>query len=121
MSDDPMVAQAARAAAKALAPQYGARLEAEVEAALYDAGEAKPPSRYTDPVAVSGLIVAIAQLAYPIYSDLRRRAGKPAKDTLARSVRVEWRKEHHLTAEGETIIEIVSAEYTELGDNDNGD
>ena len=44
-------------------------------------------------------LVAIAQLAYPIYSDLRRRAGKPAKDTLARSVRVEWRKERHLTAD----------------------
>jgi hypothetical protein len=89
-----------------------------VEAALYNAGEAKPPSQYTDPVAVSGLIVAIAQLAYPIYMDLKKRAGKPAKDALARSVRVEWRKEHHLTADGEKIIEIVSAEITEFGDEE---
>ena len=120
MSDD-LVARAARAAAKELAPRYGARLEAEVEAALYNAGEAQPPSQYTDPVAVSGLVVAIAQLAYPIYSDLRRRAGKPAKDTLARSVRVEWRKERHLTADAEKVIEIVSAEVTELGDTETGD
>ena len=117
MSDEPRVAQAARAAAKELAPQYGARLQAEVEAALHSGGEGEPPPQYTDPVALSGVIVAVAALGWQVYRDLK----KPGKEALATRLRVEWRTEHHLTADAETIIEIVSAEYTERGDDDNGD
>jgi hypothetical protein len=108
------VAAAARAAARELAPQYGPRLEAEVEAALHGAGEAGPPQRY-DPVAIGALIVAIAQLAYQIYSDRRDRGEKPSPDTLSRTVRVEYRREHELTASGEKIIETISKEITTRG------
>jgi hypothetical protein len=109
VSDDPMVAQAARAAAKELAPQYGARIEAEVEAALYNAGEATPPPQFFDPVAVGSLIVAVAALGWQMYRDLK----KPSKDAIATRLRVEWRKEHQLTADAEKVIEIVSAEIVE--------
>src|SRR5215469_9984062 len=71
VSDDPMVAQAARAAAKELAPQYGERLAMEVEAALHDAGKAEPP-QFFDPVALSGVIVAIAALGWQVYRDLKK-------------------------------------------------
>ena len=113
MSYEPVVAEAARAAAKQLVPQYGARVEAEVEAALYSAGDERPPDQFIDPIAVSSLIVAIATFIYPIYSDWKKRGEKPTRDTLARKGRVEWRREHELTADGERIIEIVSAEYIE--------
>jgi len=52
-------------------------------------------------------------LLYPIYSDHKKKGEKPAKDALARKARVEWRRERELTADGEKIIEIVSAEIIE--------
>ena len=113
MNYEPVVEEAARAAAKQLVPQYGARVEAEVEAALHSAGEAPQPSQYIDPVSLGILIVAIATFIYPIYSDHKKKGEKPAKDALARKARVEWRRERELTADGEKIIEIVSAEIIE--------
>jgi hypothetical protein len=115
MRDD-VAAIAARAAARKLAPQYGARLEADVEAALRSAGEPGPPPQFSDPVALGALIVAIAQLAYQIYSDRKGRGEKPSTDTLSRTVRVEYRREHELTANGEKIIEAISKEITTRGD-----
>src|SRR5215472_4453296 len=103
-----MVAQAARAAAGELAPQYGPRLAMEVEAALNNAGEAEPP-QFFDPVAVGGLIVSMAALGWQVYRDLK----KPSREALATRLRVEWRKEHHLTADAEKVIEVVSAEIVE--------
>jgi hypothetical protein len=115
---DDVVAVAARAAAKELAPEYGARIEAEVEAALYGAGEVGPPSQFTDPVAVSALIVGIAQLAYPIYSDYKKRGEKLAKDTLTRRVRVKARETRNLTQDDERVIEIVVEQIITLGDDE---
>jgi hypothetical protein len=121
VSYEPVVAEAARAAARQFVAQYGVRVEAEVEAALHSEGEgeAKLPGQYADPIAVASLIVAIATFLYPIYSDWKKQhGGKPAKDDLARKGRVEWRREHELTKDGEKIIEILSAEYTESGDQE---
>ena len=113
MSYEPVVAEAARAAAKQLVPEYGARVEAEVEAVLHGADSRKSSNQFIDPVAVGGLIVAIAQLAYQIYSDHKKKGEKPAKDVVERRVRVERRREVDLTAAEEKIIEIVSAEIIE--------
>jgi len=117
VSDD-MAARAARATAKELAPQYGQRLEAGVEAALYSTGESKPPSQYFDPVAVGSLIVSIATLAWQIYSDRKKQGEKPTKDTMARVLRLERSKSIDLTAAEENIIEMVSAEIIKLSDTD---
>lgn len=68
------VAEAARAAARQLVPQYGDRVEAEVEAAIYGIDAAKPPSQFFDPVAIGGLIVAVATLAWQVYNDIKSRA-----------------------------------------------
>jgi hypothetical protein len=113
---DEVVTAAARAAARELAPQYGARVEADVEAALYSAGKSEPPPQFFDPIALGGLIVAIATLAYQVYSDRKKDGHKPSKDTVARAVRVERRKYSDLTAAEEKIIEIVSAEIITSGD-----
>jgi hypothetical protein len=118
VSYDPVVAEAAQAAAKQLVPQYGARVEAEVEAALYGPGEAQPPSQYIDPVSLGILIVAVATLAYQIYSDRKKEGKNPTKDALATGVRVERRREVDLTATELKIIEIVSAEIVQRGDSD---
>jgi hypothetical protein len=117
---DEVVAAAARAAARELAPQYGARVEADVEAALYSAGKSEPPPQFFDPIALGGLIVAIATLAYQVYSDRKKDGHKPSKDTVARAVRVERRKYSDLTAAEEKIIEIVSAEIITFGDDELG-
>ena len=62
-------ATAARAAAQRLAADYGPALPQHVEAALH--APAEPPTRYVDPVAIGGLIVAVATLAWTVYHDLR--------------------------------------------------
>jgi hypothetical protein len=118
VSYDPVVAKAARAVAREFAPEYGARVEAEVETALYSAGETQPPSRFFDPVAVGELIVAVAALAWQVYSEIRSRGEKPAQDALERRIRVERRREVDLTTSEVKIIEIVSAEIIRLGDED---
>jgi hypothetical protein len=115
VSYEPVVAEAARAAARQLAARYGPRVEAEVEATLY-AEEEGPPPQFVDPVAVGGLIVAIATLAYQIYSDHKKQGEKPTRDAIERRVRVERRREVDLTAAEEKIIEIVSAEIVQRGD-----
>jgi hypothetical protein len=115
---DDAIAAAARAAARELAPQYGARLEADVEAALYSAGESRPPSQFFDPVALGSLIVAAAALAYQVYRDRKKDGEKPSKETVARAVRIERRRYSDLTAAEEKVIEIVSAEVVTLEDDE---
>lgn len=120
MSYEAVVAEAARAAAQQLIPQYGPRVTAEVEAALYAPGEPGPPQQYFDPVAIGALILAVAQFAYQVYSDRKKKGEKPTRDTVARAVRVEWRKETDLSAGAEKVIEIVSAEIVQRGDDGDG-
>jgi hypothetical protein len=113
VSYDPVVAEAARAAARQLAPQYGPRAEAEVEAALRAGGEDGPPRQFNDWVAIGSLIVSAAALAWQVYRDLKKPDEKPTQDAVTRRARVEWRKETDLTSGAEKIIEIVTAEIIE--------
>lgn len=71
-------ADAARAAAAILAPDLGPTLPTEVEAALADR---QHPGRYIDPVSLASLIVAIATLAWTIYSDQRDHTPDPPPPT----------------------------------------
>lgn len=102
---------AARAAAEQLAADYGPGLAADVEAALYAEGTAQRPGQYIDPVSVGSLIVAIATLAWTVYSGLRKKTPEPAPGVVARHVRAELR-EHSGTSQQETerITEIVVTE-----------
>ncbi|MFJ7325322.1 hypothetical protein ACIQVN_03595 [Streptomyces cyaneofuscatus] len=86
------IEQGARAAAQRLtAPAY-ANLAHEVEVALHNRGADRRPVQYTDPMALAGLIVSIATLAWTVYNDIRSRnsaAPAPAPDIVARRVRLE--------------------------------
>jgi hypothetical protein len=115
---DDVVAAAARATATELAPQYGPRVEAEVEAALHGAGEVKPPSQFTDPVAIGSLIVSIAALVYQMYRDHKKDGEKPSKDTLTRRARVKVRESRNLTQTDERVIEITAEQIITLGDDE---
>ena len=109
---DPAAA-AARAAAVVLAPQLGAGLPAEVEAALAARGTHQRPNRYLDPVSLAGLIVAIATLAWTIYNDQRSRTSSPPPEIIARQVRIILREQDTAMPEGtEHITEIIATEIT---------
>ena len=88
---DPVVdaegaARGARAAAVRLAPEFGAGLPVDVEAALHKSAGG---DRYLDPVSVSALVVSAAQFAWTIYIDLKAKSAKPSREVVARRVRVE--------------------------------
>ncbi|NDU77730.1 hypothetical protein GWI34_34735 [Actinomadura sp. DSM 109109] len=84
-----IVQQAARGAAERLAPEYGERLRADVEAALHSGDGVTRHERY-DPVAIGGLIVSVATLAWTIYQDHRKKHDeRPPVQVVIRTVRIE--------------------------------
>lgn len=108
-------ADAAWAAALILAPELGAGLPADVEAALHarDAGDSgqRRADQYLDPIALGTLIVAIATLAWSIYADQRKRTEHPDKEIIARQARLTLRQQGDSTPpETGKIIEIVVTE-----------
>ncbi len=110
MTTDP-IAAAARSVAGRLATEYGSGLAAEVDAALHTRGTVRPPDRYLDPVSLGSLIVAIATLAWSIYSDQLKKTSEPSPDVVARHVRAELRKQGGTgQQEIDHITEIVAIE-----------
>jgi hypothetical protein len=106
-------ADAARSAAAILAPDLGANLPAEVEAALAARGTQQRPDRYLDPVSLAGLIVAIATLAWNIYNDQRKHTPDPPADAIARQVRITLREQDTATPAGtDRITDVVVTEIT---------
>jgi len=95
--EDPMtpdlIAAAARAAAQRLAAEHGPGLPAEVEAALHTRDAGRRPGQYLDPVSLGTLIVAIATLAWTIYTDQRKHTPTPRPETVARQVRIQLRQQ----------------------------
>lgn len=106
--DDVGPARGARAAAVRLAPEFGAGLPADVEAALH---ESSGGDRYLDPVAVASLVISAAQFAWTIYIDLKKKSAKPSREVLARRVRVELADRTELEAGvRDRVIDVVVAE-----------
>jgi nitrogen fixation-related uncharacterized protein len=107
-------ADAARAAAAILAPDLGSHLPAEVEAALAARDIGQRPDRFLDPVSLAALIVAVATLAWTIYTDQRdRHHADPPADAVARQVRITLRDQDTALPPGtERITEIVATEIT---------
>jgi hypothetical protein len=112
MMTDDIVATIARATADQLAPELGARLPIEVEAALYSGGyDDGQPTQYFDVMGVGGLIVSLAQLAWSIYDGYRKKGQQPpTAPVLAREVRVKQREMTHVDGTQEKIIEYVVIE-----------
>lgn len=120
MTDPP--ADAARSAAAILAPDLGPNLPAQVEAALLarDAGE-QGPGQY-DPLAIAGLgigaaslVVSIAQLAWSILSEERKRSARPSRRSLERRIRISVRERDMPVPPGtDRIIDVVITEVVRL-------
>lgn len=107
---DDAVVRGARAAAGRLAREFGASLPADVEVALMVPQDERG-ARYLDPVAVAALIVSVAQLAWTLYTDLRKHTERPAPALVARMVRVQLADRTDLEpAERNRVIDIVVAE-----------
>jgi hypothetical protein len=99
-------AEGARAAARRLG------LVAEVEATLHaqDDGVGGELEQYFDPVALASLIVSAAALAWTVYTDLKKKAGKPPPDVVTRTVSTQLRRSQTLTGEQEETVTITVQE-----------
>ncbi len=109
---DPIATAAARATAQRLATEYGPGLTTDVEAVLHAQETAQRPGQYIDPISLGSLIVAIATLAWSIYSDQRKRTPSPPPDVVTRRVRIEMRKKNNNTSQRDTdrITKIIVSE-----------
>jgi len=106
-------AEAARSAAVILAPDLGRNLPVEVEAALAARAGDQRPDRFFDVVALGGLIVSVASLAWTVYANLRDRGHgqEPEADSITREVRIKLRERDELLPPGtERITEVVVTE-----------
>jgi hypothetical protein len=111
------VEQGARTAARRLAPKYGPRLEYDVEAVLYTRNANRQPDQYLDPISLGSLIVSVATLAWTVYKDLRKTTPQPAREVIARRVRVELpTTTEPQPADREQIIDIVVDEIIKHAD-----
>ena len=117
--NDP-VAIAARAAAQQLEDEAGSGLMTEVEAILATRESQSAPPQYVDPVALATLIVAIAGLAWTVYSDLRKRTAKPSAEVIARTVRV-IRRDQGQDDAPEHVIEVVVTEAIRAAGQENAE
>jgi hypothetical protein len=107
------VAIAARAAAQQLRAGAGPSLVAEVEIALAKRLPTREspsaPPQYGDPTALASLIVAIATLAWTVYTDLKERTAQPAPEVVTRTVRV-TRLDQGQAAAPDHIVEVIVTE-----------
>jgi hypothetical protein len=111
MSDP--ISEASRAAAEVLAAEFGPSLPANVEEALYarDVGHNRPMQYPVDSVAIGGLIVSIATLAWTVYTDQRKHTDEPSPESVARQVHVtQHERGDPATPEAERITEVVVTE-----------
>lgn len=118
MDEDPVEA-IARAAAQRLTPEYGQRLDVDVEAALYARDSDRGPEQY-DPVSVGILIVAIATLAWSIYTEHKKKTPNAAPDVVKRTVRSELRRQVDVTPDSAKVSEVIITEIVERVSNGQG-
>jgi hypothetical protein len=117
---DPAAA-AARAAAVILAPDLGPDLPAQVEAALLRDRSEQRPTHY-DPLVIIGLgtgaaslIVSIAQLAWAIYSDQRKRPPERSSDSIGLEIRMTLREQAAALPPGsERITDVIVTEIIRI-------
>ncbi|MFJ2650397.1 hypothetical protein ACIO1C_27210 [Streptomyces sp. NPDC087420] len=81
------IEQGARAAAQRLTTAHNPELTDDVEVALAAREATHGPDQYSDPVAISGLVVSVATFAWAVYNDIRSRSASATTDAVARRVR----------------------------------
>lgn len=106
---DDYVEQIAVAVASQLEPEFGSRTQIEVAAALSVRESSGGVAQY-DPVAIGALIVAIAQLAWDVYKDHRKKEPETPREQTEQVLRTEIRREFRATPSTERITEVVIAE-----------
>ena len=116
MSD--LIAIAARAAAQQFEAEAGPGLVAEVEAVLATRESPSAPPQYVDPTALASLIVAIASLAWTVYTDMKKRTAKPSAEVIARTVRVGLREQGQAAAPGHIVEVVVTEALRAAGDQE---
>jgi hypothetical protein len=110
------VATISRAAATRLATEGEPQVVVEVEATLA-AGPDGRRDQYVDPISLGALIVSAAALAWQVYTDLKDRNGKPAKEVVARRLRIQLQdSEHTPTPDDQKVIDIVVEETIKEGE-----
>ena len=105
----------ARRSAARLSGEIGASLPAVVEREL-QAGDEEQPAKYEPAslIALAGLLVSIASLAWTIYRDLKKETDKPSSEVLGRRVRVSVELPEGVTAEQrDLMIGVVVEEVVE--------
>ena len=113
---DGPVARNARAAAQLLAPGPGSSLTADVEAALHNRTSA-PLEQYIDPISLGALIVAVADLAWTIYTDLKAQTPLPSPQVITRRIRIELNDSAPIEpTERDHVIDVVVTETMEAID-----
>ncbi|MBB5874579.1 hypothetical protein F4553_008013 [Allocatelliglobosispora scoriae] len=117
MTTEP-VAAIARNVAQHLTTDHNPALIHQVEAALHQrtATAPTPPARYTDPVAIASLIVAIATVAWTVYNDLRKETPRPPIATITRTIRLQLDETHTIDDTTRRIIDITAEETIKYGD-----
>lgn len=105
---------ASRASAEQLAADYGPGLAADVEIALHAQRTAQRPGQYIDPASLGSLIVAIATLAWTIYTDLKRKTPDQPPEALARQISIHINGNEHRTRPGDEDGRITSIVITEI-------
>jgi hypothetical protein len=109
-SVDGPVARGARASAQRLAPGPGGSLTADVEAALHNHASAQP-EQYLDPISLGALIVAVADLTWTIYTDLKTETPRPSPQVIARRIRIELNDSAQIeVTERDRVIDVVVTE-----------
>jgi tetratricopeptide (TPR) repeat protein len=112
MAMEPEAADLARRAAAGLSGQFGARLPADIEAALQGGAAGR---QYIDPVtiALATLVLNVAKFAWDIYKDNKKAATPPPNaDAVARRIRLEVELPSDVT-EGQRD-QVVAAVIAEL-------
>ncbi len=102
MSDP--VTEGARAAGRRLG------IVADVEAALYAQDNAERSGQYFDPVALASLVISAATLAWTVYNDLKKKAAKPSRDLVTRTVTTQLRRSQNVDGDQEEAITITVQE-----------
>jgi hypothetical protein len=109
--NDP-VEDGARAAAQHLAAQYGSQLSAEVETVLRKRYAPASHDQYLDPVGLGGLIVAIATLAWTVYSGLKTKTAAPSSDAIIREVQAQLSQTRNLNIDSHAEIITITIRET---------
>jgi hypothetical protein len=115
------VAVASRAVAARLAPEYDYDLVAATQNALIKRQPGQRPQQYIDPVSVGSLIVAVATLAWTVYTDQRKKNPDASDNALESTIRVECRKVRRLSSRSDEtsaeteITEYIATEITRVG------